>query len=119
MNPVGNQNESEHQPIEEAAERAMRVLRHVDRADIRAIHVVPGRRPSYDAMLRLREHAEGLDMAISGDGSVTLRQHESALTSLPSEMTANNGSSPGRAVRLHRRLEAWSTGHWGLREGVQ
>jgi hypothetical protein len=110
--------------VEEPVDWAMDALRHTDRDVIRAVHVVPGRRPTYEELRHLREHAESVSMSVAGDGSISVRR-------LPEPGPETNQSSTSsraervlkryRTARLRavRRVHAPSIGFDGLNEGVR
>jgi hypothetical protein len=82
--------------------------------------VVPGRRAGSDAMLRLHTHADGLDMTVAPDGTVTFRRD--ALSDEPQSDDRSSRvrrAADGAVRRLHRQLGAWSAGLDGLKNGVR
>ena len=121
---TGRQILGDEHPVEEPVDWAMDALRHTDRDVIRAVHVVPGRRPTYEELRHLREHAESVSMSVAGDGSISiwrLPEPEPATNETPAPSRAERALERYRTAGLRavRRVHAPSIGFDGLNEGVR
>ena len=121
---TGRQILGDEHPVEEPVDWAMDALRHTDRDVIRAVHVVPGRRPNYEELRHLREHAESVSMSVAGDGSISVRRQPEPEPQ-KNEMLASSKAARAferyraAGLRAVRRVHAPSIGFDGLNEGVR
>jgi len=121
---TGRQILGDEHPVEEPVDWAMDALRHTDRDVIRAVHVVPGRRPTYEELRHLRERAESVSMSVAGDGSISVRrqpepepQKNEMLASSKVERAFERYRTAG--LRAVRHMDVPNLGLEGLNEGVR
>jgi hypothetical protein len=111
--------------LEETITAAMRVMRHTDKADVRAVYVLAGRRPTYDELCRLRQQMGSLSMTVTGDGCVAIRRpfepeiDTSGTIEWHQVMRPLERSHTISVRWLRRQAVAWSAGFVGLNEGVR
>jgi hypothetical protein len=121
----------EHRDLRLQEELARACLLASSGAEIGAVHVYAGRRPTYEEIRHVRALAEqcGLKVTIHGDGRVTFRSESNGL-----DLQTNHQDHridwlrPVTAVE-HRaelglewaksHLRSWDAGFAGLREGVR
>lgn len=113
--------------LNEEIERACRLVSVDD--GIAAVHVVPGRRPSFDELVRFRSYVDSnaLRMTVHGDGSLTVRPRLSVVTAEDANehqtgfhlMALVEQRVAAGSARMASVFSRWNAGFQGMAEGTR
>jgi hypothetical protein len=111
--------------LEENIEVVVQMMRQTDKDDVRAVYVLPGRRPTYDELYRLRRQTGSFSMTVAGDGGVAVRRRFEPEIDTSGMIEWSEIKRPLERFHtagmnwLRRQVDAWNAGFAGLHEGLR